>query len=31
MKVIRQTGIREYPLLARGKVRDIYEIDKDTL
>ena len=31
MKVIRQTGIRDYPLLARGKVRDIYEIDADTL
>ena len=31
MKVVRQTRIREYPLLARGKVRDIYEIDKDTL
>jgi phosphoribosylaminoimidazole-succinocarboxamide synthase len=31
MQVIRQTGIREYPLLARGKVRDIYEIDRDTL
>ncbi len=31
MKVIRQTEIREYPLLARGKVRDIYEIDRNTL
>jgi phosphoribosylaminoimidazole-succinocarboxamide synthase len=31
MKVICQTGIREYPLLARGKVRDVYEIDRDTL
>ena len=31
MKVISQTEIKEYPLLARGKVRDIYEIDADTL
>lgn len=31
MKVITQTEIKEYPLLARGKVRDIYEIDTDTL
>ncbi|MDL2210279.1 phosphoribosylaminoimidazolesuccinocarboxamide synthase [Desulfovibrio sp. OttesenSCG-928-O18] len=31
MKVVRQTEIKEYPLLARGKVRDIYEIDSQTL
>ncbi len=31
MKVITQTAIKEYPLLARGKVRDIYEIDAETL
>ena len=31
MKIITQTEIKEYPLLARGKVRDIYEIDADTL
>lgn len=31
MKIISQTEIKEYPLLARGKVRDIYEIDADTL
>ncbi len=31
MKVIESTNITEYPLLARGKVRDIYEIDADTL
>lgn len=31
MKIVSQTEIREYPLLARGKVRDIYEIDPQTL
>lgn len=31
MKVVTKTDITEYPLLSRGKVRDIYEIDKDTL
>ena len=31
MKVIDSTTIREYPLIAKGKVRDIYEIDSETL
>lgn len=31
MKVVNQTEIKEYPLVARGKVRDIYAIDADTL
>jgi phosphoribosylaminoimidazole-succinocarboxamide synthase len=31
MKVIDSTDIREYPLVAKGKVRDIYEIDAETL
>jgi len=31
MRVVTQTSITEYPLLSRGKVRDIYELDKDTL
>lgn len=31
MKVTTQTNITEYPLLSRGKVRDIYEIDAETL
>lgn len=31
MQVVTQTAIREYPLLNRGKVRDIYAIDSDTL
>lgn len=31
MKVIDKTEIREYPLVAKGKVRDIYEIDAQTL
>ncbi len=31
MKVITETSIPDYPLLSRGKVRDIYEIDQDTL
>ncbi|HEU6436088.1 MAG TPA: phosphoribosylaminoimidazolesuccinocarboxamide synthase, partial [Nitratidesulfovibrio sp.] len=31
MQVVTQTDIKEYPLLSRGKVRDIYEIDAQTL
>lgn len=31
MQVTTQTNISEYPLLSRGKVRDIYEIDAETL
>ncbi len=31
MNVVTKTKIREYPLLSRGKVRDIYEIDPQTL
>ncbi len=31
MKVVMQTTIDAYPLLARGKVRDMYEIDENTL
>lgn len=31
MNVVTKTNITEYPLVSRGKVRDIYEIDKDTL
>lgn len=31
MKIVTKTHIREYPLLSRGKVRDIYEIDPQTL
>ncbi|SHN60286.1 phosphoribosylaminoimidazolesuccinocarboxamide synthase [Desulfovibrio litoralis] len=31
MKVVTETQIKEYPLLSRGKVRDIYEIDSNTL
>ncbi len=31
MRVVTKTNIKEYPLVARGKVRDIYEIDKDSL
>ncbi|UZP65882.1 phosphoribosylaminoimidazolesuccinocarboxamide synthase [Desulfovibrio mangrovi] len=31
MNVVTKTNITEYPLISRGKVRDIYEIDKDTL
>ena len=30
MQVVTKTHIREYPLLSRGKVRDIYEIDPQT-
>ena len=31
MKVVTQTTITEYPLISRGKVRDIYEIDDSSL
>lgn len=31
MKVVTQTNITAYPLLARGKVRDIYDVDEKTL
>ncbi len=31
MQIVTQTDIKEYPLLSRGKVRDIYEIDASTL
>lgn len=31
MRIVTRTNIREYPLLTRGKVRDIYEIDPKTL
>ncbi len=31
MQVVTKTEIKEYPLLSRGKVRDIYEIDSETL
>lgn len=31
MKVIDSTNIKEFPLIAKGKVRDIYEIDAETL
>ena len=31
MQVVIRTEITEYPLLSRGKVRDIYEIDADRL
>ena len=31
MNIVTKTQIREYPLLSRGKVRDIYEIDPQTL
>ena len=31
MKVVTKTDISAYPLLSRGKVRDIYEIDDETL
>lgn len=31
MQILTQTAIAEYPLLSRGKVRDIYEIDANTL
>ena len=31
MQVVTETNIKDYPLIARGKVRDIYGIDDDTL
>ncbi len=31
MQVVTNTNINEYPLLARGKVRDIYAVDANTL
>ena len=31
MKIVTKTQIREFPLVSRGKVRDIYEIDPQTL
>lgn len=31
MKIVTKTEISAYPLVARGKVRDIYEIDPQTL
>lgn len=31
MQVVTQTDISAYPLLGRGKVRDIYSLDDDTL
>ena len=31
MKVTTQTNIKEFPLINRGKVRDIYDIDESTL
>lgn len=31
MRVVTETAIREFPLLSRGKVRDIYAIDDETL
>ncbi len=31
MQVVQQTDIQEYPLLSRGKVRDIYALDQDKL
>lgn len=31
MQVVTQTEIREFPLVNRGKVRDIYDIDEKTL
>jgi phosphoribosylaminoimidazole-succinocarboxamide synthase len=31
MQTVTTTNLTEYPLLARGKVRDIYEISPDTL
>jgi phosphoribosylaminoimidazole-succinocarboxamide synthase len=31
MQVVTETHIVEFPMISRGKVRDIYEIDADTL
>lgn len=31
MPVVTETSIQDYPLISKGKVRDIYSIDQDTL
>ena len=31
MQIVTSTDIKEYPLVAKGKVRDIYEISEDSL
>ncbi|MDZ7762372.1 MAG: phosphoribosylaminoimidazolesuccinocarboxamide synthase [Desulfovermiculus sp.] len=31
MPVVTETAIQDYPLISKGKVRDIYSIDQDTL
>jgi phosphoribosylaminoimidazole-succinocarboxamide synthase len=31
MQIVTQTAIKEYPLISRGKVRDIYAVDASTL
>ena len=31
MQIVTETNIVEFPLVSRGKVRDIYEIGSDTL
>ena len=31
MDIVTQTDLKAYPLLSRGKVRDIYEVDEKTL
>ena len=31
MQVVTKTALTEYPLISRGKVRDIYEVSPDTL
>ncbi len=31
MEIVTQTEIKEFPLLSRGKVRDIYELDANSL
>lgn len=31
MQIVTETHIKEFPLLSRGKVRDIYEVDDQTL
>lgn len=31
MQVVTQTEIQEYPLISKGKVRDIYSLNKDSL
>ena len=31
MEIVTQTDLKEYPLLSRGKVRDIYEVASDRL